>query len=178
MRTIFVILGLFICSYAFSQKTERAFTEDNAALWGDSIYFTKVDESPWFLGESIEKGFREYLVKNTFYPTAVAENKITGRFIVEFVIEKDGSVSQVKATGDAHSLLMKEALRVISSSPRWAPGKIDGKPVRMHYTLPFHFRLFLNNKEVNPISPGIIKTTKETILLEECVVTCVGTSKG
>ncbi|MDR2039861.1 MAG: energy transducer TonB [Bacteroidales bacterium] len=122
-----------------------------------------VDENPLFNDKPAEVGFREYIVNHTIYMVSAMEDGITGRVFVEFLIEKDGSVSNVKIVGSLDPVLDAEALRVVNSSPSWTPGKIDGKPVRISYTLPFKFSLD------NMIAPSSKKTelSEETLLLEE-----------
>ncbi len=69
------------------------------------------------------------------------ENGIQGLVNVSFVVEKDGSISGAKVTRGVDPSLDKEALRIIRSMPRWTPGKQDGKPVRVKYTIPVRFKL-------------------------------------
>jgi protein TonB len=83
-----------------------------------------------------------YIAENIKYPVIAQENGIQGRVICQFVVEKDGKVSDiqvVRSSGEAS--LDKEAVRVINSMPKWKPGKQRGKPVRVKYTLPVNFRL-------------------------------------
>ena len=75
------------------------------------------------------------------YPLVAEENGIQGRVIVSFVVEKDGSISNVKIAKGVDPSLDREAMRVINSMPRWTPGKIKGQPVRVKYTGPVNFRL-------------------------------------
>lgn len=75
------------------------------------------------------------------YPTVAIQNNIQGRVIVSFIIEKDGSVSNVELLSGVDLLLDAEALRVVKAMPSWTPGKINGKPVRTQYALPITFRL-------------------------------------
>ena len=78
---------------------------------------------------------------DTVDPTIALENGIQGRVVVQFCVEKDGSISNTVVTKSVNPYLDKEALRVVSSMPKWTPGKQKGKPVRVKYTLPVHFRL-------------------------------------
>ena len=80
--------------------------------------------------------------ENLIYPAEAQQNGIQGRAICQFVIEKDGRVSDVliiRSTGEPS--LDKEAIRLIQSMPRWKPGMQRGKPVRVKYTVPINFRL-------------------------------------
>ena len=77
-----------------------------------------------------------YIARNVKYPTIALENGIQGRVVVQFCVEKDGSISNTVATKSVNPYLDKEALRVVSSMPKWTPGKQKGKPVRVKYTPP------------------------------------------
>lgn len=82
-----------------------------------------------------------YLANNVHYPTVAAENGVQGRVVVEFIVEKDGSLSDVKVKRGVDPSLDREALRVVKSMPRWNPGKKDGQPVRVSFSVPVTFRL-------------------------------------
>ena len=107
----------------------------------ETVIFAHVEVKPLFDGKDVEKAFREWVSKNTVYPAAAQENGIQGRVYVEFTIDKDGSIINVRLLGGSDPLLDAEALRVISSSPKWTPGKHGGKVVRVKYTFPFVFKL-------------------------------------
>ena len=100
---------------------------------------TVCDELPIFPG-GMQKLF-QYLGENIQYPVEAQKNKIEGRFFLEFVILKDGSVSEVKVIRSANELLDKEAIRVVESMPKWTPGKNKGEPVNVRYVLPVSFKL-------------------------------------
>ena len=80
-----------------------------------------------------------YLSDNIQYPQKAIDNNIEGTVYVAFVIEKDGSVSNIKATNDIGGGCSEEAVRVVSSMPRWTPGQVDGQPVRAQFMLPINF---------------------------------------
>ena len=83
-----------------------------------------------------------YVAENIKYPVIAQENGVQGRVVCQFVVEKDGKPSNIKvvrSSGD--DSLDKEAVRVISSMPKWKPGMQQGKPVRVTFTLPVAFRL-------------------------------------
>lgn len=83
----------------------------------------------------------KYLQKNIKYPSICQEQGIQGRVIVQFVVEKDGSITDVQVIKAINPYLDKEAVRVVSTMPKWSPGKQRGKPVRVRFTLPVTFRL-------------------------------------
>ena len=83
----------------------------------------------------------KFLSKNIKYPTIAQENGIQGRVIVQFVVNQDGSIVDPVVMRSVDPYLDKEALRVISSMPKWKPGMQRGKAVRVKYTVPVTFRL-------------------------------------
>ncbi len=101
--------------------------------------FQVVEQMPEFPG-GMDK-LMEYLSKNIKYPSMAQENNIQGRVIVEFVVNKDGSIVEPKVMRSVDTSLDNEAMRVIKSMPKWTPGKQRGKAVRVRYTVPVLFRL-------------------------------------
>ena len=99
--------------------------------------FEVVEQQPQFPGGSVNG----WLADHIKYPVVAAENGISGRVVVQFVVERDGSVSQVKVVLGVDPSLDKEAQRVISSMPKWIPGKQNGQAVRSRFTVPVTFRL-------------------------------------
>ena len=104
----------------------------------DSIYQI-VEVMPEFPGGT-EK-MMDYLSKNIKYPEAAKEKGISGRVFLSFVIEKDGAVSNVKVAKGIGKECDDEALRVVKAMPKWKPGLMKGKPVRVNYMLPIFFKL-------------------------------------
>lgn len=101
--------------------------------------FQVVEQMPEFPG-GMDK-LMEYLSKNIKYPSIAQENNIQGRVIMEFVVNKDGSIVEPKVMRSVDTSLDNEAMRVIKSMPKWNPGKQRGKAVRVRYTVPVLFRL-------------------------------------
>lgn len=101
--------------------------------------FQVVEEMPSFPGGDAE--CMKFLSKNIKYPTIAQENGIQGRVILQFVVNKDGSIVDVTVARSVDPYLDKEAVRVVNMMPKWTPGKQRGKPVRVKYTLPVMFRL-------------------------------------
>lgn len=104
----------------------------------DSIYQI-VEVMPEFPG-GVDK-MMDYLSKNIKYPEAAKEKGISGRVFLSFVIEKDGAVSDVKVAKGIGKECDDEALRVVKAMPKWKPGLMKGKPVRVSYMLPIFFKL-------------------------------------
>lgn len=101
--------------------------------------FTIVEEMPGYPGGDLK--MYEYLGKNIKYPQIARESGIQGRVFVNFVVEPDGSVSNVKVLRGIGGGCDEEAIRVVKSMPKWKPGKQRGKAVRVSYTLPVVFKL-------------------------------------
>ncbi len=101
--------------------------------------FTVVEEMPKFPGGDAE--LLKFIAKSIKYPVIAQENGIQGRVICSFVVNRDGSVVDAEVLRGVDPSLDKEALRVISTMPKWTPGKQRGKPVRVKYTVPITFRL-------------------------------------
>lgn len=105
----------------------------------EQTIFEVVEEAPEFPGGMT--ALMQFLSKNIKYPTIAQENGTQGRVTVQFVVNRDGSIVDVKVLRGVDPYLDKEAIRVISSMPKWIPGKQRGKPVRVKYTVPVMFRL-------------------------------------
>ena len=101
--------------------------------------FTIVEEMPDFPG-GMQK-LADYLAKNIKYPQMARESGIQGRVFINFVVEPDGSISNVNVMRSLGGGCDEEAVRVVKSMPKWKPGKQRGKPVRVSYILPVNFKL-------------------------------------
>ena len=101
--------------------------------------FDAVEQMPQFPGG--KEKLIEYLSTHVQYPKEAQEKGIEGRVVVAFVVNRDGSISDVEVARSVDPSLDNEALRVINSMPRWIPGQVGGKNVRVRYTLPLPFRL-------------------------------------
>ena len=99
----------------------------------------KLDKQPQFPGG--DAALFKYLSANVKYPAVAEENGVQGRVLVEFIVERDGSISEVKVAKGVDPSLDREAVRVVSSMPRWSPGMLNGEAVRVKYTTPVTFRL-------------------------------------
>lgn len=101
--------------------------------------FVVVEEEPEFPG-GMEALYR-YLASNIKYPENAKKERIQGKVYVSFVIEKDGSVSNIKVLRDIGGGCGEEAVRVVKQMPKWKPGRQRGKRVRTQYNLPINFNL-------------------------------------
>ena len=101
--------------------------------------FDVVEEMPSFPGG--QGALMSFLNSNIKYPVVAQENGVQGRVIVGFVVERDGSITDVKVMRSVDPSLDREAQRVVKAMPRWKPGKQNGSAVRVKYTVPVVFRL-------------------------------------
>ena len=101
--------------------------------------FTVVEQMPLFPGG--DAALMDYLRDNIHYPTVAAENGVQGRVVVGFVVERDGSITDVNVLRSVDPSLDREAMRVVKGMPRWTPGKQNGSAVRVKYQVPVTFRL-------------------------------------
>jgi len=105
----------------------------------DGKIYTVVNQQPDFPGG--EKALIAYIKNNLKYPASASENGIQGRVTLSFVVEKDGSISNIEILRSPAEELTQEAIRLVKSMPKWKPGKLKGEKVRVKYVLPVTFRL-------------------------------------
>ncbi len=101
--------------------------------------YNSVEQMPEFPGGMAE--MMKFLQQNIQYPANAAKNNVEGRVILQFVVEKDGQIGEVKVVRSVDPELDAEALRVVKSMPNFIPGRQDGKPVAVWYTIPISFKL-------------------------------------
>ena len=102
--------------------------------------FIVVEDMPTFRGGDVDK-FRNWVQERVKYPQIAAENGIQGKVFIQFVVEPDGSVSNVVVTRGVDAALDNEAIKVIQSSPKWAAGKQRGAAVRVRFAMQVNFQL-------------------------------------
>ena len=101
--------------------------------------FDVVEQMPSFPGG--QSALMQYLQSNVKYPVVAQENGVQGRVVVSFVVERDGSITDVQVVRSVDPSLDSEAQRVVRSMPKWIPGKQNGQAVRVKYNVPVSFRL-------------------------------------
>ena len=121
-------------------KKEQNESESNKIFNGDDV-----DQQPSFPGGT--NAFNTFIVSNLKYPVVAQENGIQGRVVVKFIVEKDGSISNVEVDRSVYPSLDNEAMRVIKNMPKWIPGQINGKAVKVECSYPFVFRLQQGTKK-------------------------------
>ena len=125
-------LGVEIMDYVEEVKEE--------VVEEEAIPFQLVEEKPSFNGGDANE-FSKWVNSKLVYPEIAKENGVQGRVTLQFTVEKDGSVTNVKVLRGVDSSLDKEAVRVVQSSPKWKPGKQRDRPVKVTYTFPVIFQL-------------------------------------
>lgn len=121
-----------------AQAKPMELTLDTVPKGGNEV-FTAVEQQPEFPGGI--KGFAKYLQTSIKYPAEDVKNKASGKVFVQFIVERDGSLNDIQVLRGISETMNAEAVRVLKRSPKWSPGKQNGKPVRVQYTVPIAFNL-------------------------------------
>ena len=141
MRTR-LFISLFLLFGTMCQAQEIVLEGTDHPLYeiiGNDTIFLIVEEAPEFNGGS--GNLNNYLRENLEYPQNAVDNNLEGRVIIEFIINTDGTLSNIHVQNGIHESLEKEALRVVNSMPKWKPGKNNGKHVKVKYVLPINFTI-------------------------------------
>ena len=125
-------MGVEIMDYV--ENVEEEVVEEEA------IPFQLVEEKPSFMGGDAN-AFSKWVNERLVYPEIAKENCVSGRVTLQFTVNTDGTVSNVKVLRGVDSSLDKEAVRVVSMSPKWTPGKQRDRAVKVTYTFPVIFQL-------------------------------------
>ena len=134
MKTLFLFL-LLCCSTLLLAQHKKSTT----VVKEDTTVYTVVDKMPEFPGGS--EAMMQFISKNIKFPSIYNEAEIQGRVMIKCIVEKDGSLSTIiVARGIDHPLDM-EAVRVVSIMPKWIPGELKGKKVRVQVVIPLNFKL-------------------------------------
>jgi len=146
MKKTFSITAIILFSfYAYCQSpktVENKVNEDSSLEIPNadsSSVFTIVEVMPTFSGG--EKARQHFLATNLIYPQTATKNHIQGTVYISFIIESDGSVTNVKTLRGIGGGCDEEAERVIKMMPKWIPGRQKGKPVRVLFNTPIYFKL-------------------------------------
>ncbi len=107
----------------------------------EAIPFDFVEVRPTFNGKDAKTEFPKWVYSQLEYPDVARENGISGRVFIQFTVEKDGSVTNVKVLRGVDPSLDQEAIRVVSQSPKWKPGMQRDKPVKVTFSFPIVFQL-------------------------------------
>ena len=140
MKRISLICFALLVGLASSAQTNHVDAPASVKRTSDSaVVFTRVEIESEFPGGA--KAWQTYLGANFQYPKAAIKKNIQGTVIVQFIVNKDGRVSDVEVVQSVHPSLDKEALRLIKESPNWIPAKQDGKKVNSYKKQPVVFKL-------------------------------------
>ena len=112
---------------------------EEEAIEEEQIFYN-VETMPSLMGGDLTT-FRNWVQGKVKYPQLAQENNISGRVLLMFVVEKDGSLTNIEVLQTPDSSLSEEAIRVLKTSPKWTPGKQRNQSVRVKYTLPIDFRI-------------------------------------
>jgi protein TonB len=147
-RAFITIIGFIALTAVKAQQPAQKSGDSNSEIRIDapdtssgsnSKIFTAVEQAPSFPG-GIEE-FYKFLQTNIRYPAKAFENNVQGKVFLTFVVEKDGSLTDIKVVRGIGSGCDEEARRVFTISPKWKPGIQNGRPVRVQYTMPISFSL-------------------------------------
>ena len=121
------------------KHVEEKIAEPEPVKEEETKVFDVVEQMPSFPGGP--SALMQYLSSNIKYPVVAEENGVQGRVVCTFVVERDGSITDVRVVKSVDPSLDKEAVRVVKSMPKWIPGKQNGSAVRVKYTVPVTFKL-------------------------------------
>ena len=153
LTAVFVAIGLIIL-FACEQKAEQK--EEMTPL--------EFAENMPVFSDGGAAACLAWIQKEIKYPVVAAEMGISGTVIVGFVVERDGSITNVKVNRGVDEILNKEAVRAVSAMPKWTPGKQDGKPVRVYHSVPVSFRLATAENNTPVITKSIQQNAEVTPL--------------
>lgn len=136
MKPILITISLLLLFAAANAQTPAS----TVTLPADSnAVYTAVEKAPSFPGG--EKGFIHFLIHTVRYPASGVEHHIQGKVVLTFIVEKDGSLSDIKVAKSVSVDIDAEAIRVLKASPKWEPGMQGGHAVRVQYTQSISFSL-------------------------------------
>ncbi len=133
MKKLILMLLMAVCCLMTANAQKTVVSQTNQKV------FDTVDQMPEYPGGM--QAMIEFLQANMKYPEDAAKQKVEGRVMVQFVVETDGSISDVHVAKQVFPSLDAEAIRVVQAMPKWTPGKEKGKVVRVKYNLPIVFRM-------------------------------------
>ena len=133
VKHILFVFGLIVCTHvSFADNIQQDTTKKE-------MVYDMPEHMPQFPGGA--DAMEQFINDNITYPPEATAKRIQGKVYVQFIVEKDGSLSDINIRRGAHELLNEEAIRVIKLMPKWKPGSMRGKTVRVRYTIPITFGL-------------------------------------
>ena len=137
---------LFTTTIIAALTTHYALAQDTSKKSSNLPAVVSIGQEPVFPGGI--PAFNKYLIKNVKYPEVAKVVGLSGKVYVSFIVERDGSVSDAKPVRCMGAGCESEAVRVVSSMPNWIPGSMDGKPVRVQYTVPINFFMTYDDSKI------------------------------
>ena len=136
---IIAILLVALGAYSAPVQGELTTPIEEIILEENGVFYNP-EQYPQFPNNS-EIGLLKWVQSNLKYPEIAKKNGVQGRVVVQFLIKKDGSIEEIKIYRSRHPALDEEAIRIVKTFPKFIPGKRNGVPVDMWYTLPINFKL-------------------------------------
>ena len=133
MKRIILLSMMAVLSLMTANAQKTVVSQSNQNV------YDHVDVMPEFVGGMT--AMMKYLQTNLKYPEDAIRQKLGGRVMVQFVVETDGTISNVRVAKTVFPSLDAEAVRVVKAMPKWKPGKVNGRPVRVNFTLPVVFNI-------------------------------------
>ena len=157
-KTLIFIICAVITAQTFKMNAQDVHSaivaNDNDSI---NAVYEAVDVAPEYKGG--QQALNQAISANIQYPAECSESNIQGKVVVEFTIEKDGTVGDTKVVQSVHPLLDAEAVRVVKLLNEWTPGMRNGEPVRVVYTQPINFRLMNDVEDVGNVALDFSKWT-------------------
>jgi TonB family protein len=138
---VLILLLAFSCKNRTTAKEAAPAEEAGQMAQAPDEVYTTADVMPVFQDDTTHHALMQWVISNMAYPDEAKKNGIQGRVIVKFVIDENGNVTDPEIAQGADSLLDRAALDLVSKCPQWSPGLIDGKPVKVSFSLPINFAL-------------------------------------
>ena len=160
------MLYMIICLLCVSLANAQNNNPLNNSPDKDTIQEVFVDSviHPKFPGG--DEALMQYLSENLVYPPTIQDRRFKGKVLVQFVVETDGSISNVEVVRSLYKDLDEEVVRVIKNMPKWIPAKQDGKAIREYYKLPISFELADNSTTTDSSSNNTIQEENERVFVE------------
>lgn len=158
MKSLLSICLIFI-AFSVLGQTDSIVTVDTTL----NYELTQVNKKAEFPGG--EQALMKFIAQHLKYPLKAIENDIEGTVIMQFVVNTDGSISDIAPVGDKRFGfgLEDECIRVIKSMPAWSPASIKGKNVKMQFRLPIKFKIYGEPKKKPPVTKRKIKSTEKEL---------------
>ncbi|MBO7346749.1 MAG: energy transducer TonB [Bacteroidales bacterium] len=160
------MLYMIICLLCVSLANAQNNNPLNNSPDKDTIQEVFVDSviHPKFPGG--DEALMQYLSENLVYPPIIQNRRFKGKVLVQFVVETDGSISNVEVVRSLYKDLDEEVVRVIKNMPKWIPAEQDGKAIREYYKLPISFELADNSTTTDSSSNNTIQEENERVFVE------------